>query len=615
MYSLIFAVSCFIFLGILILVYYSKQHFELAKSSIYKIMLYSTLFFIIFQIISITLLHYANIDALIFVSWRIAWSSCIVWYGMFYFYFISFITDDNSKNFFEFLKINKSYKIIAILLLISIFCYFVFLPFEGLDVNNFTFLPGKTAYMVYGFCLIINVFIIWKLFQNYKKLKAIDKIIVGLSIIMTILLMIFQMKYQNILIIPVGFLIEMYLLYFTIENPDLIMLKNTKKISDEVKRSNRVKLDFLSNVSYEIKNPMESISSLTDTLINTPFNSHSAKNYLKQICNSGSDLLDITNNILDLSTIESGTNLVKPKSYNISQMITSIVDIIKNKIGYSKIQFNVNVDTNIPKVLNGDESKIYQCVLNILTNAVKYTEIGKIDFSVTCKVEGNQAKLLFKVMDTGIGIKEEDSKYLFQKFARLDDAISKEIEGSGLGLAIAKKYLDLMGGKIWFESKYLAGSTFYIELSQNVVDSTPIENIIFDTKLIDYNEKFDYSKYKLLVVDDNELNVKMLKRLLERYNLNFDAVENGDKCITKIKSDEKYDLIFMDDSLPVISGTETMKILRKLDGELPPIVVLTANAILGMKEQYIADGFDDYLSKPIDMNELDRVINKYLNKK
>ncbi|MGM9878231.1 MAG: hybrid sensor histidine kinase/response regulator [Bacilli bacterium] len=615
LYGLMLTIGSLIYLIILMIIYYSKNYFDTAQNRIYRYMLFISMVYLVFQIISVLAIYYSLSYGIIFVTWRISWSASIVWFEFFYFYFIAFINNDNSDSFLHFLKKRKFCMGMAIFILIAIIAYFVFLPFEKPSVDNMTYLPGSTAYIVFSFCLLLNIFIVGNLIKNIKNVSKRDIFVISISLAITIVLMLIQMSYQSIAIIPIGFALGMYLYYFTTENPDLLLLKKTKEVSDEVEKSNKIKLDFLSNVSYEIKNPMDSISSLTDTLINTPFNVDSTKNYLKQICNSGSDLLDITNNILDLSTIETGTNLVKNKNYNPSEMISRLVDIIKNKLGYSKIHFNVSVDTNLPTIVNGDESKVYQCVLNILTNAVKYTEIGKITFTVTSKREGNNVRILFKVMDTGIGIKEEDRKYLFEKFSRLDDAVIKEIEGSGLGLTIAKKYLDLMGGKIWFESQHLAGSTFFIEIVQTIVDPTPIRNIAFNTEKINYSEGYDCSNCKLLVVDDDELNVKVLSRMLERYKLKFDYVEDGDKCITKIKSDEKYDLIFMDDNLPNITGTETMKLLKELAGnELPPVIILTANAILGMKEQYLSEGFNDYLSKPIDMQELDKIINKYLKK-
>ncbi|MDD6272223.1 MAG: ATP-binding protein [bacterium] len=615
LYGLLLAIGSLIYLIILMIIYYNKKYFDIVQGRIYRYMLFLNIVFIVFQIIAVLVIYFSLSDVIIYLTWRISWSACIGWYGFFYFYFVAFTNNDNSNSFISFLKKRKFCMGMAIFICIAIVVYFIFLPYETQTVSNMTYLPGKTAYIVFVFCVFLDILVIINLIKNIKNLSKQDTTVIFASLLATIILMSFQVKYQLITFIPLGFAVEMYLLYFTTENPDLLLLKKTKEVSDELEKSNKIKLDFLSNVSYEIKNPMDSISSLTDTLINTPFNVDSTKNYLKQICNSGSDLLDITNNILDLSTIETGTNLVKNKNYNPSEMISRLVDIIKNKLGYSKIHFNVSVDTNLPTIVNGDESKVYQCVLNILTNAVKYTEIGKITFTVTSKREGNNVRILFKVMDTGIGIKEEDHKYLFEKFSRLDDAVIKEIEGSGLGLTIAKKYLDLMGGKIWFESQHLAGSTFFIEIVQTIVDPTPIRNIAFNTEKINYSEGYDCSNCKLLVVDDDELNVKVLSRMLERYKLKFDYVEDGDKCITKIKSDEKYDLIFMDDNLPNITGTETMKLLKDLAGnELPPVIILTANAILGMKEKYLSEGFSDYLSKPIDIQELDKIINKYLKK-
>lgn len=614
-YGLALTIVSIIYLIILLMVYYSKRYFENIQADLYRIMMYAAIAFIVFQVTAVFTAYDKSIEFITYITCRASWSACIIWYVMFYFYFLAFVTKDESTSIVTFLKKRKSCLAICIVMAIFMVVYFA-LPFPGLDPNNLIFLPGSSMNRIYIVGIFLDLIFLYMLIKNKEKISRNDKLVMIFSMIVSVVVMVFQAKYANILVIPLGLALIMYSLYFTTEDPDLAILKNTMKVREEVEKSNQVKLDFISNVSYEIKNPMDSITSLTETLLNVPFSPNTAKSYLKQICDSGSDLLDITNNILDMSVIETGNNLIKNKNYNVAEMIVRLVEIIKNKLGYSKIHFNVSIDTDMPSVLYGDESKVYQCVLNILTNAVKYTEIGKINFSVNFNRESNNTiRILFKVMDTGIGIKDEDAKYLFKKFSRLDDAVSKEIEGSGLGLTIAKRYVDLMGGKIWFESQHLAGSTFYIELVQGIVDPTPIRSIKFNTEKPNYGAGLDCSNYKLLVVDDNELNVRVLSRLLERYKLKFDAVENGDKCIEAIKAETKYDLIFMDDSLPNISGTETMQILRKLMGDdLPPVVVITANAIVGMKDAYIAQGFSDYISKPIDMNELDRVINKFLKK-
>ena len=615
LYSLIITIFSIICIIILMLVYFTKKNFNRIQNKIYKYFFIVTLTFLIFQVISVFSLNYTNNDFLVFITWRISWSGCIAWYGLFYFYFSSSITKDDSKNIFEYIKKDKLNLILSIIFVLGLIGYFTLLPFAGLDPQNMTYIPGSTSYIVWVFCFFINSLVIIKLIKNKDKVSKKNKFVIWMSILATIIIMGIQILYQYISIVPLGFTILMYFLYFSLEDPDLILLEETKIIKDEIEKLNQVKVDFLSNISYEIKNPMDSICSITDTLLNTQITESTARNYLRELCDSGSDLLDIINNILDLSAIESGSDLLKFRNYNTKESIIRLVNATKNKLGYSKVQFNVNLDKNISSVLYGDESKIYQCVLNVLINAIKYTDVGKINLTISSKKEGPKETLLFKVEDTGIGIKEEDANKLFEKFTRLDDAVSKEIEGTGLGLTIAQKYLNLMEGKIWFESQYLAGSTFYIEVPQTIVDATPINNVVLDNKSFLEKEPLDCSKYNILIVDDNKLNSNLMIRLLERYHFNIDCVSSGDECITKIKSGEDYNMILMDDSMPEISGSETLKVIKELLGnDLPPVIVLTANAIFGMKEAYINLGFSDYISKPIDISELDRIINKYLNK-
>lgn len=206
---------------------------------------------------------------------------------------------------------------------------------------------------------------------------------------------------------------------------------------------------------------------------------------------------------------------------------------------------------------------------------------------------------------------------MFSKFTRLNNAVENEIEGSGLGLGlvITKEYVESMGGRIWFETQYRVGSTFYIEVPQKIVDATTLGAAVATVKTQNSGEKLDCSNYTALIVDDNNLNIKVAKRLLEGYKFKIDSVTAGKDCVYKIKEGTHFDIIFMDHMIPEMDGIETLHVLKKLDGyELPPITALTANAITGMKEMYLNEGFDDYLSKPINTNELDRIINRFFNK-
>lgn len=408
----------------------------------------------------------------------------------------------------------------------------------------------------------------------------------------------------------------MYFLYFNIENPDLKIIRELEIIKDDIERSNKAKSDFLSNMSHEIRSPMNAIVGFSETLLNDPnFDKENARNDIKHIAVAGNNLLDIINNILDISKIESGKETLDKKEYSIGNIVMELSSIIEAKIGDSKVKLFIDVDENIPAKLYGDSTKLFQILLNILTNAVKYTEVGKIKLSVTGDVVDDMVNLHFKVSDTGFGIKEEDYNKLFEKFSRLDTATSNEIEGTGLGLVITKKYVDLMEGKIWFESEYQVGTTFYVDITQKIMNNKKLGSISEPVKAENKINYIDCSAYKVLIVDDNKLNIKVASRLLEPYKFMIDTVTNGKDCINKVKAGNKYDIIFLDHMMPEMDGIKTLEILKKLeDYTLPPVVALTANAITGMKEMYLSAGFDEYLSKPINMAELNKLINKYFEK-
>ena len=408
----------------------------------------------------------------------------------------------------------------------------------------------------------------------------------------------------------------MFFLYFNIENPDLKIIKELETVKDDIERSNRAKSDFLSNMSHEIRSPMNAIVGFSETLLNNPnFDEKSARTDISHIASAGNNLLDIVNNILDISKIESGKEVLEKKEYSLSSVVMELSSIIEARLGNKPIKLIIDVDKNIPSKMYGDSTKLFQILLNILTNSVKYTEVGKIKLTITGEKNGDFEDLKFKVSDTGYGIKKEDYDKLFEKFSRLDEATSKEIEGTGLGLVITKKYVDLMKGKIWFESEYEVGTTFYVTLSQKIINDSAIGEITEPVKTQTEIKRIDCSSYKVLIVDDNKLNIKVASRLLGKYNFKIDTAISGKECIYKVKEGNNYDMIFLDHMMPEMDGIETMHILRKLDGyNMPPIIALTANAITGMKEMYLKEGFDEYLSKPINIAELDKLINKYFKK-
>ena len=263
-------------------------------------------------------------------------------------------------------------------------------------------------------------------------------------------------------------------------------------------------------------------------------------------------------------------------------------------------------------MLYGDASRLKQICVNILTNAVKYTKEGSIIFSINSVIKNDVCRLIISVEDTGIGIKQENLNKLFNKFERLDLKDNITIEGTGLGLAITKKLVDMMNGKIVVQSVFGKGSKFTVSIDQGIVKNPTIKVEAINTT----HEKIEVKNKTVLVVDDNKINLKVAERLLQTYGVLVECVESGFICIDNLKSGKKYDLILMDDMMPRMSGVET---LQKIKVEIPefdiPVIALTANALTGMREKYLADGFNDYLAKPINKDELNRVINEYLNKK
>ena len=262
-------------------------------------------------------------------------------------------------------------------------------------------------------------------------------------------------------------------------------------------------------------------------------------------------------------------------------------------------------------MIYGDKNKIRQIITNLLTNAVKYTDKGEINLDVSCINNKNNSKLVISVEDTGRGIKPEKIDKLFTKFNRLEEDRNTTLEGTGLGLAITKKLVEMMGGKIVVQSKYGSGSKFTVYLSQKIISLSNTNSNVLEVKEDKLN---DYSNKKVLIVDDNNLNIKVASKLLNKYGINPDTCLSGAECLEKINNGIKYDLIFMDDMMPNMSGPETLIKLKENKDFNIPVVILTANAITGMREQYLEKGFDEYLSKPIDREKLDEILKKFLIK-
>ncbi|MDR2631909.1 MAG: response regulator [Spirochaetaceae bacterium] len=404
--------------------------------------------------------------------------------------------------------------------------------------------------------------------------------------------------------------------------------RELEKQTEVAKSASRAKSDFLARMSHEIRTPLNAILGLSEVELRDQISDKTRRN-LEKIYHSGAHLLEIVNDILDISKIETGKFEILPGEYEFSGMINDAVQLNIVRIGSKPIKFTLELDETIPSKLHGDELRIKQIFNNLLSNAFKYTEEGEVRLKISWKRTGDAAQIDFIVEDSGRGIKKDDFEKLFSEYTQFDTAANQRIEGTGLGLSIARGLVEMMGGTITVESAYGKGSVFRVTLPQGIVDQTPIGRETADNlrnlRFIEDRNRSrgnslirSWMSYgKVLVVDDLQTNLDVMTGLLIPYGLKVDTVLSGREAVERIIAEEvQYDLIFMDHMMPDIDGIEAVRIIRKKIGSdyarRVPIVVLTANAIAGNREMFLESGFNDFIPKPIDIKQLDMVLNQWV---
>lgn len=394
-----------------------------------------------------------------------------------------------------------------------------------------------------------------------------------------------------------------------------------KRLVLQTEDANRAKTNFVSNMSHEIRTPMNSIVGITEILLRSR---HSPKEqeYLLNIQSSGRVLLTIINDVLDCSKMEAGKMQLFDEPYDTCSLFHDLRISMENRIGHSGLELIYDIDQDIPCKLKGDMGRIRQVIINLVNNAIKYTEKGSVRFSVHVRQKNtDKVMLYYEVADTGIGIRKEDQKILFDAFQRVEMDRNRYVEGTGLGLTISQNLVNMMGGVIEVESEYGKGSRFFFTIEQTIIDPTPVSAVNYNGQKDNVTEKeaeclFIAPEAHILLVDDNELNLVVAKELLKPLRMQIDTAENGLQAVKMVRGSQ-YDLVLMDHMMPVMDGIEAAKAIRALPEDKYqklPIIALTANAMVDARKEFLNAGMNGFVAKPIDFARICNQLKLWLPK-
>ena len=536
----------------------------------------------------------------------------IIWAAVFMVYIYS-VTRNKKDDLMEYIK---SRRVLAMVIVVAVIITYIAscmlnVTYHSAVNPNFFVIGGPALYPVYVIAGVgcIAITIIMLKFKNtlVKNLRfPVIYFVVLFAFLVAIEFIFFDYRVNYIYFV---FCFLHMGMFFTIESQDKRLLTQVENGRKEAEIANKAKTEFLSNISHEIRTPMNTILGFSQALLEeNKLTEDIVKRDAVNIREASANLLELINNILDISRIESGKQIIDTKDYKLEDLLMEVNSIIFSKISKDVLEFKINVDPNIPTMYNGDSNKLYKILINVLLNAITHTKFGSVSLDVGGAYVGDSFKLSFVISNNGHEMTEAEFNKSFEDFAE-GTSTNSAVDSVKLGLIVAKRLIEIVDGTIDFKNEKGKGTRYIISIDQKVIDDMRIGNLFIENKFSD-GKVYDFSNKRVLVVDDNKINLKLAERLLSQFNMNIKTAENGKECIDLVK-DNSYDIILLDHMMPELDGVATVHILRE-SGITTPVIALTANSYTGSKDNYIKEGFTDYLAKPIRYKDLYRLLAKYL---